>query len=354
MSNSSEISTPIYYKNNGFNQLNKFLKKTNYSSLFVLIDENTQLFCLPTLKEELDFPFTFIPIRAGEKHKNLKTCQILWDELARLGADRNSILINLGGGVITDMGGFVAATFKRGMRFINIPTTLLGMVDAAIGGKTGIDFQHLKNQIGLFANAEMTLIYPDFLDTLAPRELRSGLAEVIKYGLIDTNTIWKYIKSLDTTSLIINENIIKKSAQLKEQIVKQDPTEKGIRKTLNFGHTLGHAIETHFMSKPKKQQLLHGEAVAIGMILAISLSSQTQGFSAINTNEIAKVIASIYPKATFTAEEYPVILDLMKHDKKSVNGQINFVLLQAIGKPVLNCQVTENEIMKAFAFYNSL
>ncbi len=352
MSNSTEISTPIFYKNDGFNQLNKFLKKTNYSSLFVLIDENTQLFCLPTLKKQLVLPFTFIPIRAGEKHKNLKTCQILWDELARLGADRNSILINLGGGVITDMGGFVAATFKRGMRFINIPTTLLGMVDAAIGGKTGIDFQHLKNQIGLFAKAEMTLIYPNFLDTLAPRELHSGLAEVIKYGLIDTNTIWEYIKSLDTNSISIDENIIKKSAQLKEQIVKQDPTEKGIRKTLNFGHTLGHAIETHFMSKPKKQQLLHGEAVAIGMILAVSLSSQTQGFP--TANEIAKIITSIYPKVTFTTEDYPIIFDLLKHDKKNVNGQLNFVLLQAIGKPVINCQVTENEIMKAFTFYNSL
>ena len=354
MSNNTEISTPIYYQNDGFNQLNKFLKKTNYSTLFVLIDENTQLFCLPTLKDQLDFPFTFIPIRAGEKHKNLKTCQILWDELARYGADRNSILINLGGGVITDMGGFVAATFKRGMRFINIPTTLLGMVDAAIGGKTGIDFQHLKNQIGLFTNAELTLIYSNFLDTLAPRELRSGLAEIIKYGLIDTNTIWKYIKNLDTTSFNIDGNIIEKSAQLKEQIVRQDPTEKGIRKTLNFGHTLGHAIETHFMSKPKKQQLLHGEAVAIGIILAISLSTQTQGFPTAKTNEITKVITSIYPKITFTEQDYPIILSLLKHDKKNVNGQINFVLLQAIGKPVLNCQVSKDEIMKSFEFYNSL
>lgn len=337
-----------------FTLIDTYFKKNFASRVFVLVDENTKQYCLPIVQKNLTHKLTPIQIHSGETHKNLETCQFLWQELIDKGCDRNSILLNLGGGVITDMGGFVAATFKRGIRFINIPTSLLAMVDAAIGGKTGIDFKQLKNQIGLFANPEMTLIYPEFLKTLAPREIRSGLAEVIKYGLIKDSSIWEYIKNMDTTSFDIAPSIIKKSIAIKETIVKKDPTEKGERKTLNFGHTLGHAIETHFLSKSESEQLLHGEAVAVGMILAAHLSTKSNSFPLAQTMEIAKVIDRLFPKIIIASDDISVILKFLQHDKKNTNGKVNFVLLKEIGKPELDCQVTDNQLLEAFAFYNSL
>lgn len=349
-------SNKIHYSRNSedFSYLDSYLKKETKARVFVLVDENTKKYCLPILQKNLNHKLTPIQIHSGETHKNLDTCQFLWQELIDKACDRNSILLNLGGGVITDMGGFVAATFKRGIRFINIPTTILGMVDASIGGKTGVDFMHLKNQIGLFANPEMTLINPIFLQTLAPRETRSGLGEVIKYGLIKDSSIWEYIKTKDTDSFGIEPSIIKKSIAIKEKIVSEDPTEKGIRQTLNFGHTLGHAIETHFLSKPKSEQLLHGEAIAIGMILAAHLSTQSNNFPLAKTMEIAKIINSLFPKVSIKPNDISAILNFLQHDKKNTNGQVNFVLLKQIGKPVLDCQVSENHILKAFEFYNSL
>lgn len=229
------------------------------------------------------------------------------------------------------------------------------MVDAAIGGKTGIDFNGLKNQIGLFSNPEMILIAPKFLKTLPKRELFSGLAEVIKYGLTDDPSIWETVKNIDLENFTISADLIKKSIQIKERIVKQDPTEKGLRKTLNFGHTLGHAIETHFFSKPTKEQLLHGEAIGVGMILAAHLSFQTQGFQVELVAEIKTQIKRIYKSSIprkLSLKDYKPIMDLLKHDKKNNQGTTNFILLSAIGKPILDCQVTESEILLAFEYYN--
>jgi len=339
--------------NECFKSLNSYLEQDSKAKIFVLIDENTKQFCLPILNKYLNHEVTPIQIPSGEVYKNLETCQLLWQNLIDKGADRYSILLNLGGGVITDMGGFVAATYKRGIRFINIPTSLLAMVDAAIGGKTGVDFKHLKNQIGIFVPPEMTLIYPEFLKTLVSREMRSGLAEVIKYGLIDNASIWEYIQKMDANSFEIDPSIIQESVAIKEKIVEQDPTEKGIRKSLNFGHTLGHAIETYFLSKTKSEKLLHGEAIAAGMILAASLSSQTIDFPEEKTREIAMVIRKLYAKVSFTNTDIKAILDLLQHDKKNINGQLNFVLLKAIGKPVLDCHVRKQDIRKAFDFYES-
>ena len=370
MQRSASDTIPIFYNRNGFVQLNAFLDKTSFSTLFVLIDQHTQIFCLPTLKEELKFSFYMIPIRAGEKQKNLKTSQYIWEALSELGADRDSILINLGGGVITDMGGFAAATFKRGMRFINIPTTLLGMVDAAIGGKTGVDFKGLKNQIGVFKNAIATLIDVNFLDTLSKREMASGLAEVMKYGIISSPTIWETIVNQDPEEQQLSAKLIKESVAIKSAIVEEDPTEKGIRKTLNFGHTLGHAVETHYLSKPKKEQLLHGEAIAMGMVLALHLSYQTQDFPLEKAKEISIQILKFYQKdfkTTFKnvvkkistlpkliGGDYYDVLDLLRHDKKNRNGEVNFILLQDIQQPVIDCQVTEDEIGLAVNFYNDM
>lgn len=337
-----------------FALIDSYFKKNSATKVVVLVDENTKQYCLPIIQKNLTHKLTPIQIPSGETHKNLETCQFLWQEFIDKGCDRNSILLNLGGGVITDMGGFIAATFKRGIRFVNIPTTLLAMVDAAIGGKTGVDFKQLKNQIGLFSNPEMTLIYPEFLKTLAPREIRSGLAEVIKYGLIKNSSILEYVKTMDTVSFDIAPSIIKKSIAIKEKIVKKDPTENGIRKSLNFGHTLGHAIETHFLSKSESEQLLHGEAVAVGMILASHLSILSIGFPLTKTMEIAKVINRLFPKILIASDDISAILKFLQHDKKNTNGQVNFVLLKEIGKPVLDCQVTENQLLETFAFYNSL
>jgi len=366
MQNSSFDTAPIFYNRNGFKQLNRFIKNTSYSNLFVLIDQHTQIFCLPTLKEELEFPFYMIPIKAGEKYKNLNTSQYIWEALSELGADRDSILINLGGGVITDMGGFAAATFKRGMRFINIPTTLLGMVDAAIGGKTGVDFKGLKNQIGVFQNSIATLIDINFLDTLPKRELASGLAEVMKYGLISNPKVWEAIVELDSDDLQIPSFLIKESVAIKSAIVEEDPKEKGIRKTLNFGHTLGHAIETYYLSKPKKQQLLHGEAIAMGMVLALHLSYQTQGLSLEKVNQFSiqilkfyskevKIMTKIRNKSTLPQidhDNYYDIIELLKHDKKNHNGQVNFVLLSGEQIPKLDCHISIDEIAMATSYYN--
>jgi len=336
-----------------FVSLNRYLQKNIFSKVFVLVDENTKKHCLPILGKKILIDFISIEIKSGEKHKNLDTTQQIWEKLTVLGADRQSVLLNLGGGVITDMGGFAAETFKRGIHFINIPTTLLAMVDAAIGGKTAVDFKGLKNQIGLFANAEMILIYPDFLKTLPQRELRSGLAEVIKYGLIDDIDIWKEIKNLHNDN--ITTKIIKKSIAIKERIVSEDPKENGIRKILNFGHTLGHAIETHFLEKTIDKQLLHGEAIAIGMILAAHLSFQTQGFPLVIVDEISLHIKRLFKRsipAAISQKDYQPILNLLQHDKKNNMGEINFILLKAIGIPVLDCQVSEREITTAFEYFS--
>lgn len=325
-----------------------YLQAETYSSVFFLVDENTKRDCFSLIENDIAFQYHVIEISAGEEFKNLQSAQNIWEQLTKLGADRNSLLVNFGGGVITDLGGFVAATFKRGMKFINVPTSLLAMVDAAIGGKTGIDFMNLKNQIGLFQEPVNVIIAPHFLKTLPQIELRSGIAEVIKYGLIQKNDI------LQKINIDLDENIINQCAEIKEEIVQKDPTEKGIRKILNFGHTLGHAIETYFLTKKKELQLLHGESIAIGMILALSLSHQTQDFSIKKANATAKTIASLFPYTEFKNDDITQIFHLLKHDKKNNKGQVNFILLKDIGIPVFDCQVVEKQILESFAFYKSI
>ena len=351
----SNSKVPIHYTNASFEELNNYILKTDLSKIFILVDENTKKYCLPILKKTALFSFSIIEIRSSELHKNLDTLQQIWKTLTVKAADRKSLLLNLGGGIITDIGGFAAAAFKRGMRFINIPTTLLGMVDASIGGKTGIDFMGLKNQIGLFATPEMVVINKVFLQTLPTRELKSGMAEVVKYGLISDIRIWEYFKELNSSNKISNE-IIQKSIDIKEKIVLADPKERGIRKILNFGHTLGHAIETHFLNKPKKEQLLHGEAVGIGMILATHLSYQTKNLPHKTLLEITSSIKSYYkntiPKR-ISKDDYTAIQELLKHDKKNTHGKVNFILISAIGKPLLDCEVTSSEIINALDYYSN-
>lgn len=339
----------IFYDLESYNQLQNYLLQSKPSSVFVLVDENTYNYCLPILKSQIQYDFQIVEIPAGEVFKNIETVQKLWQKLTDLGADRKSLLINLGGGVLTDMGGFVALTFKRGMSFINIPTTLLGMVDAAIGGKTGIDFNDLKNQIGIIAPPKMVLIDPTYLQTLPAREFISGMAEVFKYGLIADETLWNSLIQFDGNHL--DPHIIFKAADIKKNVVIQDPFENEIRKSLNFGHTLGHAIETYFMSKASDTRLLHGEAIAVGMVMAAHLSYQTLDFPLYKTAEIKRILRKFYKPIFLSTNDILHILELLKHDKKNFKDQINFVLLRNIGDVLWDCQVTEFQIRKAIAYY---
>lgn len=330
--------------------LQQHLNTRNYSKVFVLVDENTKELCLPKLmpllESHVDDVLTIVP---GEAHKTITSCMNLWEALSHKGADRKSILINLGGGVLTDMGGFVASTFKRGIDFINIPSTLLAMVDASIGGKTGVDLGSLKNQIGVINQPQMVLVLPELLETLEERQLVSGYAEMLKHGLIHNETYWDHLK---ITSNFSDTAHIQTSIAIKNEVVLEDPTEKGLRKILNFGHTLGHAIESYFLENPKKETLLHGEAIAAGMILEAYLSHELKGLSKVAVNEIKATFLKHFPKVEFDEEDIEVIVDLMKYDKKNSHGHVNFVLLQNIGKAVIDVQVPEDLIPKAFAYYN--
>lgn len=330
--------------------LNQHVAKKKYSKIFLLVDENTKEHCLPVLKNIFDGPVdAILEIVSGEENKHIHTCLHLWEDLSDLDGDRKSLLINLGGGVLTDMGGFVASTFKRGIDFINIPTTLLSMVDASIGGKTGVDLGSLKNQVGVINQPQMVLIFPEFLKTLDARQTRSGYAEMLKHGLIQDREYWK--------DLIENKNFtdascIQKSIAIKNEVVLLDPTEQGLRKVLNYGHTLGHAIESYCLDNPEKTTLLHGEAIAAGMILEGYLSHELRGLSRLALDDIKAGFSQHFNRIEFTENDIDAILQLLKYDKKNSHGNVNFVLLQAIGEAVTDVKVPEELFQKAFAYYS--
>ena len=269
----------VYFNDDGYDAINVYLKTNAHSTIFLLVDTNTNDFCSSTFLSNIatETRIEIIEIEPSEEHKNIETCVELWSALSDLGADRKSILINLGGGVVSDIGGFVAATFKRGISFINVPTTLLSMVDAAIGSKNGVDLGNLKNQIGTITSPQMVVIDTVFLQTLPQNQMRSGLAEMLKHGLIASQEYWEKFQDLGDVDFADFDSLIAESVEIKNKLVLQDPTEEGIRKALNFGHTLGHAIESHFMTK--EVSLLHGEAIAIGMILESFLSYQLKYIS---------------------------------------------------------------------------
>lgn len=341
---------PIHFNSNCYTALNSHLMESHYSIIFVLVDENTHNFCLPKFLEQVETTCTIeiIEIESGEEHKTIKTCVGVWNALSELGADRKSLIINLGGGVVTDLGGFVASTFKRGIHYINVPTSLLAMVDASVGGKTGVDLGHLKNQIGVINSGEMVLIDTSFLETLPDNQMRSGLAEMLKHGLIYSREYWNKFTTNETLNY---DALIYDSVIIKNSIVTQDPLEENLRKTLNYGHTLGHAIESYFLSHPEKDALLHGEAIAIGMILANYISTELSGFSKTENDSIKTTIKAIFGEVTVLPSDYEAIIELLKYDKKNEHGNINFVLLEDMEKPVINCLVNNDIIIKAFEYY---
>jgi len=350
----------IYIGGDSLSELQKFIG--NHSQVFVLVDEDTKKHCYKFIKSSVvSHQSSVIQIKSGEKNKTLRTCEKIWQELSKHNADRKSLLINLGGGVITDIGGFCASTYKRGIDFINIPTTLLSQVDASVGGKTGIDFLGYKNQIGAFSFPKAVFINPDFLKTLNKRELISGFAEMIKHGLIVDKDYWKKINTSSPALLLKEkgEGIISHSIEIKNKIVSADPFENGLRKILNFGHTIGHAVETASMKT--KKTLLHGEAIAIGMICEAYISRKVSGLKSEELDEITSFIKSVFnPKPVKHSAKQ--LIGLMKQDKKNMalhpdaigkDSEINFTLLSSIGKAEINNSCSEELIEESIGFYNS-
>jgi len=334
----------IHFGTPGYETLNQFLREGQFTTLFVLADSNTNEHCLPYFLSliETELAIEIIEFDAGEEVKNIESCIEIWNVLTELGADRKSLVLNVGGGVVTDMGGFAAATFKRGIPFINIPTSLLAMVDASIGGKTGVDLGPLKNQVGVIAAPEMVLIDTVFLDTLPQREMLAGLAEMLKHGLIADKSYWEKfldLKNLDSADLggLIYESIV-----IKNQIVLQDPEEKGARKALNFGHTLGHAIESLFLENPERGIVLHGEAVAAGMLMESHLSMSMRLLSAEEYFQVRYVIKELYEDILLDENDLEKLVAFMAHDKKSELGTPRFTLLNGIGHYEIN-QIVDNE-----------
>lgn len=328
------------------------IERCPHDKLFILTDEHTRRLCLPALvnlpeiKEAVS-----ITIGAEDVHKTLETLASVWTALSNQGATRHSLLINLGGGMVTDLGGFAAATFKRGMAYINLPTTLLAMVDASVGGKTGINFNGLKNEIGAFAPASSVLIETDFLRTLDAANFFSGYAEMLKHGLISRTDHWAELLNFDTAHIDyrVLKQLVGQSVQVKEEIVAQDPYEKGIRKALNLGHTVGHAFES--LALAENRPVLHGFAVAWGMVCELYLSHLRVGFPKDKMRQTIQFIKENYGIFHFDCKKYEQLYAYMTHDKKNTSGIINFTLLKEIGDICINQTADKETIFEMFDFY---
>ena len=346
----------VFRNEKGWRSLASHIEEKEYSKVFLFVDEITKTFCLPVFydKISLERDWEIIEIPSGEDNKNISSCVLAWDQLSKKGADKNSLIINLGGGMITDLGGFVASTYKRGIAFVNLPTTLLAMVDASIGGKNGIDFGYIKNQIGTITLPKMVVIETLFLETLPKRQCMSGMAEMLKHGLIYSDSSWEKVRLSNISNKFEFEDLIYESIEIKEEIVSKDPMEKNVRKTLNFGHTLGHAIESHCLSASNRAALLHGEAIGIGIILATYISSEIKGFPKDTLRQVSEKVLSIFPKEKFLATDIDKIIDLLIFDKKNRNGKVLFVLLKDIGKPEIDCIVSNDLIFRSFDYYKKL
>lgn len=350
----NSIDYPVYFEDT-LSQLAAFIAAGNYSRCFVLTDEHTGVHCLPLLQSYLGEAdnYDIIEVNAGEESKTIEFCEGIWSTLIDFGADRHSLMINLGGGVIGDMGGFAASVFKRGMDFVQVPTTLLSQVDASVGGKTGIDFNNLKNIIGTFTSPKAVFIEPAFLETLPERQILSGYAEMLKHGLIEDAAYWNELKVQSANMTVPSAQLIYQSVAIKNKVVVADPFEKGYRKCLNFGHTVGHAVETYSLQNDK-QPITHGEAVAIGMVCEAWLSYVKAGLSMQELDEISNVLTGLYPKYDLDETCHPVLNTLMKTDKKNQNGLINCTLLHKIGQCSIDHICTEDELCDSLRYYANL
>jgi 3-dehydroquinate synthase len=336
-----------------FQSLQLFLEQSEYSGVVLLVDDNTEKHCLPVLKKHIDTSsFLIISVPSGELNKNIMTCQQIWKEMMDNGVGRRALCIDLGGGVIGDMGGFAASTYKRGIDFIQIPTTLLSQVDASIGGKLGIDFNQVKNSVGVFRNPKAVFVDPVFHKTLPAGELRSGFAEIIKHSLIEDKAQWERIKTIDNLEEVDWVEFLVPSLNIKKRIVEIDPFEAGLRKALNFGHTIGHAIESDLLETD--HPLLHGEAIAIGMICESYIAYRLGNLSREDLEEISQFLIKIYGKVVIDRETYPTLIRLMRKDKKNEKDEINFTLLASPGKAIINQTCKEALILESLDFYRDI
>lgn len=331
-------------------ELSDFLNAKKYSKLSVLTDENTFRHCYPVLEKSLP-AHQLIRINSGEENKTISSCATIWESMTDQALDRHSAVIILGGGVLGDMGGFCAATFKRGIDFVLIPTTLLAQVDASIGGKLGIDFSHFKNHIGVFQHPALTLLHSGFLKTLPKAELRSGFAEIIKHCLISDETAWNEIRlqSLENQDW---EKLIRHSVNFKLKVVTQDPKEQGLRKILNAGHTIGHAVESHLLNAGNK--ILHGEAIAVGLIAESYIAKERGMLPEASLKEISTYILQIFGKISLNADDDSTVAHLTLQDKKNKGNKILCVLLDGIGKARWDCEISAEEVKSGLTFYRSL
>ena len=340
----------VVISNNLRETLSKIVGECTHDRLFVLVDETTKECCWPVV-EGFDCmqEATLITIRATDVHKNLDSLSHVWSEMQHNGATRHSLMVNLGGGMVTDLGGFAASTFKRGIPYINIPTTLLSMVDASVGGKTGINFGGLKNEIGVFNNARCVILDTTFLQTLDEENILSGYAEMLKHGLISNEDMCAELLNLEFN--VQHPEFVaalEKSVAVKQRIVTEDPTEKGIRKALNLGHTAGHAFESLAL---ERKPVLHGYAVAWGLVVELYLCCIKTGFPQNKMRQTVNFIKENYGRMAITCDDYPHLIELMHHDKKNVGNDINFTLLGGIGDIRINQTATEEEIKEALDFY---
>ena len=327
------------------------LAECEHDKLFVLTDTTTQELCLPVIKNFYSLKhIQVITIPASDSHKDIESLMMVWKGLQEGGASRHSCMINLGGGMVTDLGGFAASTFKRGINFINIPTTLLAMVDASVGGKTGINFGGLKNEVGVFNDSKYVILDTEFLKTLDVENICSGYAEMLKHGLISTEAMWEELVSFDLANpdLKLLQRMVGDSVKVKERIVELDPHEKGIRKALNLGHTFGHAFESWAL---KRKPILHGYAVAFGLIPELYLSVAKTGFPTDKMRQTVTFIKENYGTLDITCDDYDELIELMQHDKKNQNGIINFTMLGGIGDIRINQTATTEEIKEALDFF---
>ena len=333
-------------------ELQAFLEGMDYDKLFILTDVNTHEKCYPFVKGVPRLEGApVITVEAGDTHKNVEALSSIWMHLSMKGATRHSVLLNLGGGMVTDMGGFAGATFKRGIRTINVPTTLMASVDAAVGGKTGVNFNGLKNEIGAFYPPECVFIDCEFLRTLDRDNILSGYAEMIKHGLISSMEVYTSVMlyDIDTMNYRYLNQLVAQSVSVKEEFVEKDPKEQNIRKALNFGHTVGHAYES--LSFQKNAPLLHGHAVAAGIISELYLSHKLCGFPMEKLSQVVYYIKEYYRPFAFTCDDYDALYELMTHDKKNEAGVINFTLLGGVGDVRINQQVSRAHILESLDFY---
>lgn len=340
----------ILFSDQPSDDLLAFLNKKKYSKLVVLADENTATHCYPLLRKQLP-EHTLITIKAGEEAKNLETCTLIWQRMTDLALDRHAAMIVLGGGVLGDMGGFCAATYKRGIDFILVPTTLLAQADASIGGKLGIDFNHFKNHIGVFQQPALTLLHSGFLKTLPQAELRSGFAEVIKHALISDKAMWEIIsrRSLHEQTW---DTLVRHSVEFKARVTTEDPKEKGLRKILNAGHTIGHAVESYLLGSGHR--ILHGEAIAIGLIAENYIARQKGLLSDADLQSTSAYILGIYKKVELNDGQVTEIAQLTIQDKKNKGNKILCVLLEGIGRARWDCEISLDDVKGALSFYSSL